>query len=176
MIKFIKNNKNGLTAFGCVSLLLLSACAPGVLQGHTPRDPQVVASPDRVSLMLAEAADKASNALETLAAVEQSKAPAIAVQPIHNAPPELQRAMTIAWVGPAAPLVKRLANRASYSFLAIGDKPPVPLTINIDAENKPVIDILRDVGLQAGLRADIKVDSIRQVVELHYAPVTGVGR
>lgn len=151
----------------------LSACSA---QYRTVRDPQVVASPDKVSLMLAEAADKASNALQTLAAIEQSRSPAVAVQPIHNAPPELQRAMTITWYGPAEQLVKKLADRASYTFLALGDKPPVPLTVNIDAENKPIIDILRDVGLQFGVRADVKVDSTRRMVEIHYAPVTGLGR
>ena len=142
----------------------------------TKRDPQVLANPDKVSLMLAEAADKASNALETLAAVEQSSAPAVAVQPIHNAPPELMRAITITWYGPAEALVKKLANRASYTFITVGDKPPVPLVVNMDIENEPVIDVLRDVGLQLGVRADVKVDSTRRMIELHYAPVTGLGR
>ena len=58
----------------------------------------------------------------------------------------------------------------------MGDRPPVPLTVNIDAENQPIIDILRDVGLQFGQRADVKVDGVRQMVEVHYAPVTGLGR
>ena len=155
----------------------LTACTPGnaIFPHKVERDPQVVASPDRVSLMLAEAADKASNALETLAAVEQSRAPAIAVQPIHNAPPELQRAITINWIGPADQLLKKLADRASYSFVNVGDRPPVPLVVNIDVENKPVIDVLRDAGLQMGMRADVKVDSVRRMIELHYAPVTGLG-
>ena len=126
--------------------------------------------------MLAEAADKASNALETLATVEQAKAPAIAVQPIHNAPAELKRAITITWVGPAEGLVRKLADRASYTFISLGDKPPIPLTVNIDAENRPIIDVLRDAGLQLGMRADIKVDGVREMVELHYAPVPGIGR
>ncbi len=156
-----------------IAATMLSACA---YHQTEMRDPQVVTSPDKISLMLAEAADKASNALQTLAAVEQARSPAVAVQPIHNAPPELMRAMTLTWYGPAEQLVKKLADRASYTFLALGDRPPVPLTVSLDVENKPVIDILRDAGLQLGLRADIKVDSTRRVVELQYAPVTGVGR
>lgn len=172
MIEFIMNNKKSVFLVGCLSLASLGACTTSKIQ----RDPQVVTSPDKVSLMLAEAADKASNALKTLAAVEQAKSPAVAVQPIHNAPSELMRAITITWVGPAEGLVKKLADRASYTFIAVGDKPPVPLTVNIDAENKPVIDVLRDAGLQFGMRADIKVDSVRQMVEIHYAPVTGMGR
>jgi len=61
--------------------------------------------------------------------------------------------------------VRKLADRASYSFISIGDKPPIPLTVNVDAENKPIIDVLRDAGLQLGMRADVKVDSVRQMVK-----------
>jgi len=86
------------------------------------------------------------------------------------------RAITITWYGPAEALVKKLANRASYTFITVGDKPPVPLVVNMDIENEPVIDVLRDVGLQLGVRADVKVDSTRRMIELHYAPVTGLGR
>jgi len=164
-------NKLYSLAFGFFGICMISACTTMPIK----REPQVVASPDKVSLMLAEAADKASNALETLAAVEQSRAPAVAVQPIHNAPPELKRAITINWIGPAEPLLKKLADRASYNFITIGDKPPVPLVVNIDKENTPVIDVMRSAGLQLGLRADVKVDSITKMVELHYAPVTGLG-
>jgi len=140
------------------------------------RDPQVVTEPDQVSLMLAEAADKASTALETLAAVEQARAPGIAAQPIHDAPPELTRAMTLTWVGPPEDLLKRVADRASYSLLTVGDAPPTPLVVTVDAQNETVIDILRDVGLQLGVRADVRVDSMRRMVELHYAPVGGLSR
>ena len=173
MKKYILNG-----AFAVLALGLLSACAMpkfSAQDAREAREAQVVASPDKVSLMLAEAADKASNALESLAAVEQSRAPAVAVQPIHNAPPELRRAMTINWIGPADALLKQLADRASYSFVSVGAKSPVPLVVNIDAENKPVIDLLRSVGLQLGMRADVKVDSVKKMVELHYAPVTGMG-
>lgn len=158
-----------------LATFVLGACSPGYSL-KTKRDPQVVANPDKVSLMLAEAADKASNALQTLAAVEQSSVPAVAVQPIHNAPPELMRAMTLTWYGPVEQLVKKLADRASYSFMTVGNEPPVPLVVNMDVENQPVIDTLRDIGLQLGTRADVKVDSTRRMVELHYAPVTGMGR
>lgn len=159
-----------------VVMCTLGVSACGYHQPQVVRDPQVVTEPDRVSLMLAEAADKASNALETLAAVEQSKSPGVSVEPVHNAPTELMRAMTVTWMGPAEGLLKRAADRASYTYLAIGDEPPSPLTVNIDAENTPVIEILRDVGLQLGVRADVKVDGTRRMVELHYAPVTGLGR
>lgn len=149
---------------------LLAACAVNPIDR-----PQIVASPDAVSLRLAEAADKASTALETLAAVEQARTPGVSVGPVSGAPPELRRAMTVSWTGPVEPLAKKLADRAGYGFLVLGAPPPVPLVVAVDSENKPVVDILRDVGLQLGLRADVKVDAGRRMVEIHYAPNTGLG-
>lgn len=151
------------------TLILAGGCTQRV------ENPQVVASPDKVSLMLAEAADRASRSLETLAAVEQAQSPGVAVQPIHNAPDELERAITVEWIGPAEQLAQKLADRASYQFLAYGDPPPIPLLVNVNVENRPVIEVLRDIGLQLGARADVKVDAQKKMVEIHYAPVTGIG-
>jgi defect-in-organelle-trafficking protein DotD len=137
-----------------------------------PQNPQVVAAPDPVSAMLAGAADKASNALQSLAAVEQAKNPTPSLARISNAPPELNRAVTVSWVGPVDAIVRTLSDRASYAFDVFGDAPPVPVVVNLDVENKPVIEILRDIGLQLGGRANLRVDSNRRVIELHYAPVT----
>ena len=153
--------------------LLLALTALGGCSTEKLYPPQIVASPDKASMMIAEAADRASVALETLAAVEQARSPEIAVAPIANAPAELRRAMTVNWVGPVEPIAKTLADRAGYSFRTVGDAPPVAIVVSVDEENTPVIDILRSVGLQLGRRGDVKVDGERRVVEIHYAPVTG---
>lgn len=137
--------------------------------------PQVVASPDNVSSMLADAADRAATALENLSAIEKARSPAVAVAPIAGAPMELRRAMTINWLGPVEPVAKTLAARAGYSFAVVGVAPPVPVVVSLDAENKPIIELLRDLGLQLGVRGDIRVDSGRRLVELYYPPKTGVG-
>ncbi len=156
----------------CFVVLALSACssAKSVFD-----EPQLVASPDKVSLMLAEAADRASTATETLAAVEFARTPSASVDPIENAPPELRRAMTINWVGPIEPIAGQLSDRAGYEFMAIGNAPPVPVIVSIDVENRPVIDILRDIGLQLGKRGDIKVDARRKMIEIHYMTNAGMG-
>lgn len=155
--------------FAVGTILLLTACNGAAVR---MQDPQVVAAPDRVSAMLANAADKASNALQNLAAVEQAKAPPAELARLDDAPIELRRAITVSWIGPVDNITKMLADRASYGFDAFGDVPPVPVVVNIDVENKPIIDVLRDIGLQLGARADVRVDGNRRVVELHYAPVT----
>lgn len=153
-------------------LIQLGACST---EKKIKGDPQFVAEPDKVSLMLAQAADKAANALETLASVEQSKAPDISVAPIDNAPPALKRPMTVSWTGPVEPITRKIADHGSYFFRTIGTPPPVPLVVSVNTENQPIIDILRSIGLQLGVRADIRVDAQKQLVEIHYAPNTGIG-
>lgn len=153
----------------------LAAC--GSVTGFSNDSPQLVASPDSVSVMLADSADRASKALETLAAVEYSRSPGVAVSPVgDNAPVELRRAVTVSWVGPVEPITKSLADRASYKFLTIGSAPPVPIVVSLDVQNRPVVDVLRDIGLQLGMRGDIRVDAQRKIVEVHYSPNTGVGQ
>lgn len=155
-----------------ICVMAITGCSADALQTK----PQVVATPDKVTLMLADAADKASNALETLAAVEQARSPDIAVGPVLDAPPELRRAVTVSWTGPAEPITKMMADRAGYVFQALGDPPPVPIVVTVNAENQQVIDVLRSIGLQLGVRADVRVDAAKRLVEIQYAPPTGVGR
>ncbi|PJB70841.1 MAG: hypothetical protein CO093_06810 [Alphaproteobacteria bacterium CG_4_9_14_3_um_filter_47_13] len=164
-----------LVKYGSTGLLILglAACSSGKpLRGDHPN---LVAAPDKVSMMLADAADRASVALETLAAVEQARSPEISVAPIENAPAELRRAITLNWVGSVEPVAEKLAARAGYAFQTIGTSPPVPLVVSVNAENMPVIDVLRSLGLQLGVRGDVRVDGNRRIVEIHYAPNTGIG-
>lgn len=154
---------------GAISLsLAVAACAP-----MTKIDQQLVAEPDPVSLRLASAVDRASAALQTLASVEQARHPQAAIQTVPVAPPELRRTVSLEWVGPIEPLTRRLAERAGYQVQVNGDMPPVPVVITVQAKQKSVIEVLRDVGLQAGRRADVVVDPERKMVELNYAPVSG---
>jgi defect-in-organelle-trafficking protein DotD len=150
-------------------MVLLPACESRFREGA----PQLVAEPDNVAAMLADAADRAANSLEKLAAVDYARSPGVAVGPVSGAPAELRRAISLQWTGPVEQVAQALADRSSYNFLIVGASPPVPIVVEIDAENKPVVEVLRDIGLQMGKRADIRVDAERKVVEIHYAPVAG---
>ena len=97
-------------AFAIVGLSFLSSCA-GYIDRHA--QPQMVAEPSSVELMLADAADRATRALETLAAMESTKMPVKPVAIVPNAPTELQRAVTFDWVGPVEPLVEELTRKAA---------------------------------------------------------------
>jgi len=161
--------KKVLPLFSAAGLsLLLSACAV-----HGKVDQQLVAMPDPVSLRLASAVDKASAALQTLASVEQARNPNAAIQQVPYAPQELRRTLSVDWNGPIEPVMRRLADRAGYDMQVNGDMPPAPLIIALRVREKSVIETLRDIGLQAGQRADVVVDPEHRIVELNYAPVSG---
>ena len=145
---------------------LMSACA---YQEPFAR-PQVVAEPNSVDVMIADAADRATRALETLADIENTQSPVKSIAAVPNAPLELQRAVTLEWSGPAEPLIAELARKAGYTFNAIGDVPPLPIVVNVRATNQPLIEVLRNIGLQMGARADLKVDGQTRMMEIHYAP------
>jgi defect in organelle trafficking protein DotD len=153
--------------FSLVLVLAIAGCGAVI----KPSKPQLVAEPDKTALMIADSADRATRALESLAAVEQSKNPAAPVAAmVPDAPPELQRAVTFSWAGPIEPVAKDIAARAGYSFNTVGDVPPAPIYVTISAYNQPLIEVLRDLGLQMGARADLKLDANARVVEIIYAP------
>lgn len=152
-------------SFLCV-VLAFGACAPR----NMPK-PQLVVEPENVTMRLAQAADRAATALDTLAAIEQVRTPTDLPPLAAGAPLELRRAVTVNWVGPAMPLIKQLADRASYRFVQSGNVPAIPIIVNVNVQHQPVIETLRDVGLQMGERAELRVDAEQKVVELSYANV-----
>ncbi|TVQ81757.1 MAG: hypothetical protein EA357_12035 [Micavibrio sp.] len=165
----MKKTTSFYTALLTVGMLAVAGCSwkPGNV-GH-----QMVAEPDGVSLRLAASVDRASTALQTLAAVEQSRTPLASVSPVKDAPRELLRTVSVEWVGPIEPITQRLAERVGYKFNIIGLQPPVPVIVTLNTAEKPVIDVLRDIGLQSGQRADIIVDAELKTVEVSYRTLYG---
>lgn len=165
-----------LPVMALVSSLLLSGCVvaagkPKVASfpGKTPYS----GAPDTVTLRLADAADRAAAALEGLSLVEQARTPALESPAVVDAPPELRNPITVSWTGGLEPLISRLAARAEYGFETLGVAPEAPIIVDVKADARPLIDVLRDLGLQAGNRADVAIDPSRRVIEVRYAPNEG---
>ena len=153
------------------AILALTGCQANPVRINNP---QLAAEPDKVSALLAQAADRSSRAMETLAAIEQTRAPRVNMATPADLPPELQRGVTVNWVGPVENVTKMMADRASYSFSVSGDAPSTPVVVTVDMENMPIFDVLRSIGLQMGNRGDVRVDANSRSIELTYAPVTGM--
>ena len=153
-------------------LFLLAGCS--TLKGLMPADKAAAApSPDTdpANTKLAAAADRASTALRTLSELENRRAP-----PPHEAavdlkalPAAVTQPVTLAWIGPLAPIVKIMADQAGYSFRETGQKSGVPILVRVDAKALPLVEVLRDVGLQSTTRATIRVNCATQEIELRYA-------
>jgi defect-in-organelle-trafficking protein DotD len=146
------------------SVLLVAAC-----EKNTTIIP-VATEPDIVTVKLAQAADKASAALDSIAGIEKYKNPAPPSEDYSHAPPSLMQPVTLRWSGPVELVTRTLAERAGYKFRVKGNIPAVPLSVNVDVYQQPILHVLHDIGLQAGHRADLSVDAISGVIEVAYAP------
>ncbi len=130
----------------------------------------VAAEPDIVTVKLSLAADKASKALDTIVGIEQQCSPTPPpAEDYSNVPANLMQPVTIRWSGPIEQVTKALAEKAGLRFRVKGNLPPVPLTVIVDAYQQPIIHVLRDIGLQAGHRADMSVDGAGGYVEIRYS-------
>ena len=175
----------------CAGTVSLGGCENGSwIQGRENTQPApALAAPDTVTLRLAEAAEKAANSLDSISriapSVVQSNGSGILPSPTTTntdaedmaaAPPELTAPVTISWSGPIEPFLSSMAQRAGYSFHASGAKPPVPVTVTIDAYNQPLLKVIKSAALQVAGKADVVLDAGRQAMEVRYAPVDSAPR
>ena len=75
---------------------------------------------------------------------------------------------SVDWAGGVEPLLKKIVGMQHYKLVVLGQAPAIPVLVTISAQDKAVVDILRDIDLQAGDRASLRVLSARRVVELRY--------
>jgi len=130
----------------------------------------VATEPDIVSLRIAQAAEKASSALDTIAGIEQYRSPKMP-DPIDysSAPQKLKELITVKWTGPIDQMLKSLASHAGMKFNRLGYRSSIPIIISVDVYQKPLIEVFHDIGLQAGNRAEVSVDSVNSLIEIRYA-------
>jgi defect-in-organelle-trafficking protein DotD len=155
--------------FSLLGCLALFAGCDDLSSGGASVTP-VAAEPDIVTVKLAQAADKASQALDSIAGIEQQRGPTPPIDDFNSAPSNLMQPVTLRWSGPIEPVTRTLAERAGLKFHVKGSVPPVPLTVNVDVYEQPILHVLRDIGLQAGHRADLAVDAANGIIEVRYAP------
>ncbi|MDD4615516.1 MAG: DotD/TraH family lipoprotein [Alphaproteobacteria bacterium] len=157
-----------------IATLLLAGCSEWnrlFSDSQTAPGAPIATQPDIVSIKLAQAADKAAKALDTIANIEQHKNPAVPPlqKDLSSASPAMMQPVTVRWSGPIEQITRVLAEKAGMRFRSSGRTPGIPLVVNVDAYQQPILYILRDVGLQSGSRADLLVDQNEGVVEVRYA-------
>ena len=86
-------------------------------------------------------------------------------------PAELRRAVTVDWIGPVETLAEALAQRAGYRFAMGGAASARPVMVSVTARDVPLIEVLRDTGLQAGDAATLVVDANGRTVRLDWSGI-----
>ena len=149
---------------GCVAVLLGGCLAKRSPQVETPKL-------DAAEAMLVEAALRAETALTSLSKLEGNPAGGGEIPRI--VPSALLKRVDFDWIGPLDLAARELAGTAGYRFETAGALPVRPVMVRINARNRPLIMIFRDVGLQAGSVAAVTVDAERSLVVLDW---TGGGK
>ena len=153
----------------CAVAVLAAGCTP--FRAETPeaeRTPAAAARPDPAETRLAEAAERAEAALTMLARIRAAEAPPPAAEVPSQVPAALRRPLTLDWIGPLETLAETLAGHAGYRLVVAGASPARPVMIAIEAANRPVIEVLRNAGIQAGAAATLTVDAGQRTVRLDW--------
>ena len=154
---------------------LFIICALFSLAGCTGGASQVKATnqqlpPDPAIAKLAEAAKSSSHSALSLAEIELAVSPPPPdYLPIDPASYGMANLVSVDWAGPIAPIVQRIANASGFQMKTFGTEPAVPLLVFVQVKNKPLGDVLRDVGYQVHSKASLVVYPNTRVIELRYA-------
>ena len=163
----------------CLAVPLAGGCAPlgvelGIATEATPAKESESLRPDPAGIRLAEAAERAEAALTALAAMRAAEMPprpaGMPDEVLESAtvPAELRRPVTIDWIGPLETLAEALARRAEYRFVTAGAPSVRPVMVSVTVRDTPLIEVLRDLGLQAGNAATLVVDANGRTVRLDW--------
>lgn len=160
--------KRLITLSTAVFFALLTGCANMDKQAHP--DTYVYAPPDKdVQNKLAEAAASISDSLNDLASIEQSLHPDTEIPLNYNpASVNMEKQATIQWHGPLKPLVQKIANASDYQLKTLGNQPPIPPIVTINAKQTQLLDILRDAQFQSQNKARIRLKPSSHIIELRY--------
>ena len=159
-----------LFAAGLVTALTGGCAALDIGPGAVPKPARESAEwqPDSAGMRLAEAAERAEAALTALAMMRAADSPPPVPDVPVEVPAALQRRVTVDWIGPVESLAEALAGRAGYRFVIGGAAPARPVVISVSARDVPLIEVLRDAGLQAGAAATLIVNANERTVRLDW--------
>lgn len=148
---------------GYIVLLVLSGCAIG------PKSP-ATNEQDQAITMLNNTARSINQSLTLLAEAEQYEK--MKVRPdaprIYKQIPGMEAVVTMPWQGTLEQAVSKLSSFSGYEVKFLGKAPVLPILVQIGRDPASVSDHMRNIGIQAGSRADLVVDAKLKIVEVRY--------
>jgi defect-in-organelle-trafficking protein DotD len=143
---------------GCGSLLVNSSSAP--VNGQDP-----------ALLMLQKSAQSIQQSLTRLSEAEQYEKMGINPTKPTVSPKivGMEQVVVMPWHGAMEQAVTRLTSYANFSLRFLGRPPVLPIIVQLGAAPTSISDLIQNIGIQAGHRADIVVDPGLRVVEVRYS-------
>jgi len=145
--------------------IAISGCGVSQVQGSGTADK------DSAYQLLVKSAQNISSSLTLLSEAEQfEKMKQNPNQPrIYKQIPGMEQMVTMPWHGTLEQAVSKLAQYSGYEVKFMGKPPVTPILVQIGASPATVSDHMRNVGIQAGTRADVIIDPALKMVEVRYA-------
>lgn len=118
---------------------------------------------------LNESAQSVSQSMNELAMLQKAKEPDanIPAEPA-KATADMSQLVTIKWTGPVEPLISKIADAVDYRLRVMGKQGTIPLLVSVQADHKPIIDVVRDVKYQLAGRAEVSLYPDQKIIELRY--------
>lgn len=134
---------------GCNSLPFKQTEKPPVAKEYKPLS---------VDEKIANAAESVSTSLRSLSRAEQADNPQASAGP-SVAPEGLRTKLNVTWSGPIHQfMLNAMKHTDSYSLTIRGKEPAIPVIVTVDRKNVTLYEIIRDVAIQCGARANVVID------------------
>ncbi len=118
---------------------------------------------------VAEAASSVGHSLNRLSAIQMATHKGVKMpMPLNARAVGLAHQGSLSWNGPVEPAVAKIASASGYRVRVLGSKPSIPVIVNVNARNKTMAEILRNITFQAEPGATIRVYPGTHVIELRY--------
>ncbi|OAJ35410.1 DotD/TraH family lipoprotein [Piscirickettsia salmonis] len=156
-------------------VLLLSGCASNQVQQEKQSE-QSVKKQQQANLELVQAlqssVEQVSVAMKQLAIIKSSQYPKNNKLPFSNISDKkiFNKKITVSWYGPVSNILKSLSKDVGYQYQVFGKKSKLPILVNIDYFNTPVITVLRNIDFQLNNKAQIKIIPKSHIIALRYMP------
>lgn len=157
------------------ALFLLASCSSGKkivdlnLRYLSANTVPAETTDNQAQEQIAEASIAVGHSLQDLSAVQMTVHPPRHLRaPFNPQAIGMSKMASINWTGPVQPVLEKIAQATHYHLRVIGKKPTLPVLVSLNAHNRPIADILRNILYQVVLKADIAVYPTSRTIELRY--------
>ncbi|MES2212283.1 MAG: DotD/TraH family lipoprotein [Pseudomonadota bacterium] len=128
-----------------------------------------VASQSETERSLLATAAAIDRSLRTLEAYEYAAKPQLLdAEHLMRQDERLARAVSLDWSGPIEPLLEKIVDMSDYRLRILGARPVIPVMVNVSTSAAKLAELIKDLGLQSGKRADLVVFPDAHIIELRY--------